>query len=53
MTLKLLPVEVEASKLNEPTSRVISPLVIKTYEDAAGDFLEAVRRPSYSTYKLA
>lgn len=46
LTLKLLPVEVEPSTLNEPTSRIISPQVIKTYEDAAGDFLEAVG-PSY------
>jgi hypothetical protein len=42
LTLELLPVEVEPSKINEPTSRVITPQVISAYRAAAGDFREAV-----------
>ncbi|KAF7301930.1 hypothetical protein MIND_00759100 [Mycena indigotica] len=42
LTLTLLPVEVDPEKINEPTSRVITPKVIKAYYDAAGDFVEAL-----------
>ena len=42
LTLKLLPVEVEIKELVTPTSRIISPHVIQTYEHSAGDFQEAV-----------
>ena len=43
LTLKLLPVEVDPKELSNPTSRIISPHTIETYELAAGDFIEAVR----------
>jgi hypothetical protein len=43
LTLVLLPVEVDAESLNDPTSRVITPQVIAAYTAAAGDFVEAVR----------
>ncbi|KAJ7068566.1 calcium activated cation channel [Mycena amicta] len=42
LTLTLLPVEVDPDKINEPTSRVITPGVIKAYYAAAGDFVEAL-----------
>lgn len=42
MILELLPVEVDPTSINEPTSRVITPQVISTYIAAAGDFHEAV-----------
>lgn len=42
LTLQLLPVEVDPAQLSEPTSRFISPQVIQAYEEAAGDFLDAV-----------
>lgn len=42
LTLVLLPVEVEPSKINEPTSRIITPQVISAFRGAAGDFQEAV-----------
>ncbi|KAJ7228413.1 hypothetical protein GGX14DRAFT_612754 [Mycena pura] len=42
LTLTLLPVEVEPESINEPTSRVITPQVIKAYYDAAGDFVQAL-----------
>jgi len=43
LTLQLLPLEVDISKLQEPTSTVITPQVIAAYQAAAGDFREAVR----------
>jgi hypothetical protein len=42
LTLALLPVEVNAESINDPTSRVITPQVIAGYVAAAGDFVEAV-----------
>ncbi|KAH8118466.1 calcium activated cation channel, partial [Phellopilus nigrolimitatus] len=43
LTLKLLPVQVDPLKdLVDPTSRIISPHVIKTFELAGGDFQEAL-----------
>jgi hypothetical protein len=42
LTLALLPVEVDAGSINDPTSRVITPHVIEGYVAAAGDFVEAV-----------
>lgn len=48
MTLTLLPLEVELSSLNDPTSRIITPQVISAYKAAAGDFTEAVCSDSLS-----
>ncbi|CAA7260062.1 unnamed protein product [Cyclocybe aegerita] len=42
LTLVLLPVEVDPSSINDPTSRVITPQVISAYRAAAGDFTEAL-----------
>ncbi|KAJ7129408.1 calcium activated cation channel [Mycena epipterygia] len=42
LTLALLPVEVDPESINDPTSRVITPQVIKTYHAAAGDFVDAL-----------
>ncbi|KAF8897831.1 calcium activated cation channel [Infundibulicybe gibba] len=42
LTLTLLPVEVDPSSINDPTSRVITPQVISAYRGAAGDFTEAL-----------
>ncbi|KAG6842039.1 hypothetical protein C0991_003565 [Blastosporella zonata] len=42
LTLVLLPVEVDSSSINDPTSRVITPQVIDAYMAAAGDFTEAL-----------
>lgn len=42
LTLKLLPVEVGTKELAAATSRIISPHVVKIYQQAAGDFQEAV-----------
>ncbi|KAJ7639099.1 hypothetical protein FB45DRAFT_904700 [Roridomyces roridus] len=42
LTLALLPVEVDPEAINEPTSRVITPQVVKAYHAAAGDFVEAL-----------
>ncbi|KAJ7930058.1 hypothetical protein B0H13DRAFT_1963066 [Mycena leptocephala] len=42
LTLALLPVEVDPESINDPTSRVITPRVIKAYHDAAGDFVAAL-----------
>jgi hypothetical protein len=43
MTLEFLPVEVDLTSINEPTSGVIVPQVIHVYIAAAGDFHEVVR----------
>lgn len=48
MTLTLLPLEVEPSSINDPTSRIITPQVISAYKAAAGDFTEAVSSSSSS-----
>ncbi|KAJ3505660.1 hypothetical protein NLJ89_g7303 [Agrocybe chaxingu] len=42
LTLVLLPVEVDPSSIDDPTSRVITPRVISAYRAAAGDFTEAL-----------
>ncbi|EMD37252.1 hypothetical protein CERSUDRAFT_105290 [Gelatoporia subvermispora B] len=42
LTFKLLPVEVHAECINDPTSRVITPAVVSAYTVAAGDFIEAL-----------
>ncbi|KAJ7786312.1 hypothetical protein B0H16DRAFT_1355621 [Mycena metata] len=42
LTLALLPVEVDPDSINDPTSRVITPAVVKAYRAAAGDFVEAL-----------
>ncbi|KAF8213829.1 hypothetical protein K438DRAFT_1955928 [Mycena galopus ATCC 62051] len=42
LTLELLPVEVDPESINNPTSRVITPRVVKAYKHAAGDFLDAL-----------
>ncbi|KAI0772122.1 hypothetical protein BD413DRAFT_548533 [Trametes elegans] len=42
MTLKLLPIEVPPEGIEDPTSRVITPQVINSYIEAAGDFMEAL-----------
>ncbi|KAK7061976.1 hypothetical protein R3P38DRAFT_682340 [Favolaschia claudopus] len=42
LTLTLLPVEVDPESINNPTSRIITPRVIKAYKDAAGDFVDAL-----------
>ncbi|KAJ7686075.1 calcium activated cation channel [Mycena rosella] len=42
LTLALLPVEVDPDSINDPTSRVITPRVIKAYHAAAGDFVDAL-----------
>lgn len=43
LTLTLLPVEVPLDSISDPTSRIITPQVIKAYIAAAGDLVEAVR----------
>lgn len=40
--LNLLPMQVEISSINDPTSRVITPQVVTAFKAAAGDFTEAV-----------
>ena len=52
LTLVLLPVEVEPSKINEPTSRTITPQVISAYRAAAGDFGEAVSSVRSQSFAL-
>ncbi|KAJ7498649.1 hypothetical protein FB451DRAFT_1016192 [Mycena latifolia] len=42
LTLNLLPVEVDPESINNPTSRVVTPRVIKAFRDAAGDFVDAL-----------
>ena len=42
LTYTLLPVEVPPDSISEPTSRIITPQVIKAYIEAAGDLTEAV-----------
>ncbi|KAJ7180384.1 calcium activated cation channel [Mycena crocata] len=42
LTLSLLPVEVDPESINDPTSRVITPQVIKAYRAAAGDYVDAL-----------
>lgn len=42
LTLRLLPVEVDVNTIQDPTSRIITPQVISTYVDAAGDFYNEV-----------
>ncbi|GJE84360.1 calcium activated cation channel [Phanerochaete sordida] len=42
LTLELLPIEVSPDAISDPTSRVITPQVIKAYIASAGDFVEAL-----------
>lgn len=42
LTTTLLPFEVDAKSINDPTSRIITPKVISAYTKAAGNLLEAV-----------
>ncbi|KAF9247409.1 hypothetical protein BU15DRAFT_84908 [Melanogaster broomeanus] len=42
LTLRLLPVEVDVKSISDPTSRIITPNVVSTYVDAAGDFVDAL-----------
>lgn len=42
LTFTLLPVEVPPDTISDPTSRIITPQVIKAYIAAAGDLTEAV-----------
>ena len=44
LTLTLIPVELDPKDLIVPTSRIISPRVITKFQQAAGDYEEAVRR---------
>ncbi|KAG8719451.1 hypothetical protein FRC09_011122 [Ceratobasidium sp. 395] len=41
LTLTLLPLEVSADDITDPTSRIVTPAVISAYIEAAGDFGEA------------
>lgn len=52
MTLTLLPLEVQSSSINDPTSRIITPQVISAYKAAAGDFTEAVSLRCFSVLRL-
>ena len=40
--MSLLPVEVPPDTISDPTSRIITPQVVKAYIAAAGDVVEAV-----------
>ncbi|KAI9513256.1 calcium activated cation channel [Russula earlei] len=42
LTSTLLPLEVHPTSINDPTSRVITPKVIYTYIEAAGNLVEAL-----------
>lgn len=42
LTLRLLPHEVDVKIISAPTSRIITPLVMLSYMEAAGDFGDAV-----------
>lgn len=42
LTMTLLPLEVPPESISDPTSRIITPQVIKAYIAAAGDLVEAV-----------
>lgn len=42
LTLRLLPLEVDVKTISDPTSRIITPLVMLSYMEAAGDFGDAV-----------
>ena len=48
--MELLPEEVDPKVINEPTSRIITPLVTKAFIDAAGDFTEAVSLTSLGVF---
>lgn len=45
LTLRLLPHEVNVKTINDPANRIITPRVILTYREAAGDFADAVGLP--------
>jgi len=42
LTLRLLPLEVDVKIINEPINRIITPRVMLSYMEAAGDFGDAV-----------
>lgn len=42
LTFNLLPVEVPVNLVTSPTSRFITPQVVKAYVAAAGDLVETV-----------
>lgn len=42
LTLRLLPLEVDVKTIHDPTNRIITPLVMLSYMEAAGDFGDAV-----------
>ena len=42
LTLRLLPLEVDVKTINNPTNRIITPLVMLSYMEAAGDYGDAV-----------
>lgn len=45
LTLRLLPLEVDVKTINDPTNRIITPRVMSSYMQAAGDFGDAVGPP--------
>lgn len=45
LTLRLLPLEVDVKTINDPTNRIITPLVMLSYMEAAGDFGDTVGTP--------
>ncbi|KAG8218558.1 hypothetical protein J3R82DRAFT_4199 [Butyriboletus roseoflavus] len=42
LTLRLLPLEVDVKTINDPTNRIITPLAMLSYMEAAGDFGDAL-----------
>ncbi|KAF8551478.1 hypothetical protein OG21DRAFT_1499116 [Imleria badia] len=42
LTLRLLPFEVDVKTINDPTNRIITPRVMLSYMEAAGDFGDAL-----------
>lgn len=42
LTLRLLPVEVEEEEITGASSSIVSPEVVDVYEEAGGDFREAI-----------
>lgn len=48
LTYTLLPMEVPPDSISDPTSRIITPQVIQTFIEAAGDLVEVVRLVSFA-----
>lgn len=42
LTLRLLPQEVEEEDIISPSSSIVSPEVVEVFEEAGGDFREAI-----------